>query len=60
MDEEEALAAITVNAACIAGVGDRMGALAPDKDADVVVMDGHPFHWRTRAAHVFINGQEVI
>ena len=60
MDEEEALAAITVNAACIAGVGDRMGALAPGKDADVVVMDGHPFHWKSRAVHVLIDGQEVI
>ncbi len=60
MDEEEALAAITINAACVCGVGDRLGSLAPGKDADIVVMDGHPFHWRTRAAHVFIDGQEVI
>ena len=59
MDEEEALAAITVNAACIAGVGDRMGALAPGKDADIVVMDGHPFDWRSRVVHVFIDGREV-
>ena len=60
MDEEEALAAITINAACICGVGDRLGSLSPGKDADIVVMDGHPFHWRTRAAHVFIDGQEVV
>ena len=60
MDEEEALAAITVNAARILGVGDRLGSLAPGKDADIVVMDGHPFHWRTKAAHVFIDGKEVI
>ena len=59
MDEEEALAAITVNAACIAGVGDRLGSLSPGKDADVVVMDGHPFDWRSRVTHVFIDGQEV-
>ena len=60
MDEEEALAAITVNAARILGVGDRLGSLAPGKDADIVVMDGHPFHWRTKATHVFIDGKEVI
>lgn len=60
MDEEEALAAITINAACICGVGDRLGSLSPGKDADVVVMDGHPFHWRTRVTHVLIDGQEVI
>ena len=59
MDEEEALAAITINAACIAGVGDRLGSLSPGKDADIVVMDGHPFHWRSRAVHVFIDGEEV-
>ena len=59
MDEEEALAAITINAACIAGVGDRLGSLSPGKDADIVVMDGHPFHWRSRAVHVFIDGEDV-
>lgn len=59
MDEEEALAAITINAACIAGVGDRLGSLSPGKDADVVVMDGHPFHWRSRAVRVIIDGQEI-
>lgn len=59
MDEEEALAAITINAACIAGVGDRLGSLSPGKDADIVVMDGHPFHWRSRAVHVIIDGEEV-
>ena len=60
MDEEDALAAITINAACICGVGNRLGSLAPGKDADVVVMDGHPFHWRTRVTHVLIDGQEVV
>ena len=60
MDEEEALAAITINAACICGAGDRLGSLSPGKDADLVVMDGHPFHWRTRVTHVLIDGLEVI
>jgi len=59
LDEEDALAAITVNAANILGVGDKLGSLSPGKDADIVVLDGHPFHWRTRVTHVFINGQEV-
>ena len=60
MDEEDALAAITINAANILGVGDRLGSLAPGKDADIVVTDGHPFHWRTKVTHVFIDGREVI
>ncbi len=60
MDEEEALAAITINAACIAGAGDRLGSLSPGKDADIVVMDGHPFHWRSKAVHVIMDGREII
>lgn len=60
MDEEEALAAITINAACIAGVGDRLGSLTVGKDADIVVMSGHPFHWRSKTTHVLIDGQEVL
>lgn len=59
MDEEEALAAITINAACILGVDDRIGSLSAGKDADIVIMDGHPFHWRSRVTHVFIDGLEV-
>ena len=59
MDEEEALAGITLNAACIAGAGDRLGSLSPGKDADIVVMDGHPFHWRSRAVHVLLDGREL-
>lgn len=60
MDPEEALAAITVNAANILGVGDRLGSLSPGKDADIVVMDGHPFQWDSKVTHVLIDGQEVI
>ncbi|HJH62852.1 MAG TPA: amidohydrolase [Firmicutes bacterium] len=59
MDEEEALAAVTINAACIAGVGDRLGSLTPGKDGDVVVMDGHPLDWRSQVTHVLIDGREV-
>ena len=58
-DEEEALAAVTINAACVAGVGDRLGSLSQGKDADLVVLDGHPFDWRSKVTHVFIDGQEV-
>lgn len=59
MDEEEALAAITINAAIIAGVDDRLGSLTEGKDGDIVVMDGHPLDWRSRVTHVLINGQEL-
>lgn len=59
MDEEEALAAITINAACIAGVDDRLGSLTVGKDGDIVVLSGHPFDFKSRVQHVWIDGQEV-
>ena len=37
MDPEGALACITINAAQLAGIDDRVGSLTPGKDADVVV-----------------------
>ena len=43
MDKMEALKAITINAAEIIGIADRVGSLEPGKDADIVIYDGHPF-----------------
>lgn len=57
MDEDEALRAITINPAEILGVADRVGSLKPGKDADVVVLTGHPFDWRTRVELVLVGGQ---
>ncbi len=57
MGEEEALKAITINAAEIIGVTDRVGSLEVGKDADIVVFSGHPFDYHTVAELVLINGQ---
>jgi imidazolonepropionase-like amidohydrolase len=54
MPEEEALKAITVNAAEIIGVADRVGSLEAGKDADLVVFSGHPFDYRTVAEWVLV------
>lgn len=59
MDEDEALKAITINPAEILGVADRIGSLEPGKDADVIVLNGHPFDWRTKVELVIINGEIV-
>ena len=59
MPEEEALKAITINAAEIIGVQDRVGSLEPGKDADVVIFSGHPFDYRTVAEKVFVDGELV-
>jgi len=59
MDEEEALKAITINPARILGLADRLGSLEAGKDADLVVLNGHPLDWRSKVEQVYINGQEV-
>jgi imidazolonepropionase-like amidohydrolase len=55
---DEALRAVTLTPAEIFGVADTMGSLQPGRQADVVVWDGDPFEFATRAEHVFVRGQE--
>lgn len=57
LNEEAAFRAITINAAKAAGVEDRIGSISVGKDADIVVFTGHPFHYLTKTAAVFINGK---
>lgn len=57
MDEREALKAMTVNAAEIIGVSDRIGTLEPGKDADIIILSGHPLELMTRVEKVIINGK---
>lgn len=59
LEPEEALKAITLNGARLAGVDHRVGSLTPGKDADVVVTSGHPLDWMSRVEHVFIDGMQV-
>lgn len=59
LPEEEALKAITINAAQIMGLSQRVGSLAPGKDADIVIFSGHPFHWRTQVVKTFVDGEIV-
>ena len=56
---DDALAAITINAARIIGVDNRVGSLEPGKDGDVVVFDGDPFEYTTHVCGVVINGTVV-
>lgn len=59
MPEEEAFKAITLNAAEIIGVANRVGSLEVGKDADVVVFSAHPFTYHAVAELVFVNGECV-
>lgn len=60
MDWNAALRAITLTPAELFGVADRVGSLAPGKDADVVVWSGDPLEFATEPEHVFIRGREAI
>jgi imidazolonepropionase-like amidohydrolase len=54
--EEEALKMITLNAAWIIGVEDRVGSIAVGKDADLVIWDGYPLSSYGVPNKVFIDG----
>ncbi len=56
---EEALAAITSDAATILGIADRVGSLQPGRDGDVAVFDGDPFEYTTHCIAVVIDGRIV-
>lgn len=58
-DEGSALRAITIDAARICRVDDRLGSLAPGKDADIVIWDGNPLEIKSKVKTVFINGCPV-
>lgn len=59
MDIDEALKSITINAAEILGVADRLGSLDAGKDADVVVWSDHPFEITGRVECVYMDGALV-
>jgi imidazolonepropionase-like amidohydrolase len=54
---EETLRTVTVDAAKILGVDDRVGSLAPGKDADIALFDGDPFEYTSHVLAVLVSGQ---
>jgi len=58
-DEWHALRAITIDAARICRVDDRLGSISPGKDADIVVWHGNPLEIHSSVKAVFINGRQV-
>jgi imidazolonepropionase-like amidohydrolase len=54
-----ALKAITLHAAEILGVAERIGSLEAGKDADIVIWSGHPFDLMSRVELTMIDGQVV-
>lgn len=56
---EGALHALTLGAAEILGIEDKVGSLEEGKDADIVLYDGDPFEYVTHIEGVIINGEVV-
>jgi imidazolonepropionase-like amidohydrolase len=56
---DDALRAVTLNAAEIFGVADRLGSIEPGKEATLIVTDGDPLDARHGPRYVFIRGQLV-
>ena len=53
---EAALSSITINAAEILEIDDRVGSITVGKDADLALFDGDPFEYTTHCTAVVIDG----
>ncbi|HEX3078534.1 MAG TPA: amidohydrolase [Lachnospiraceae bacterium] len=56
---EEGLKAITINAAKICGVDDRVGSIEVGKDADIAIFTGNPMETFTHTVYTIINGEII-
>lgn len=60
MDYRDALKSITINAAQILGVQDRVGSIEEGKDADFVVFEGDPLEYASRIRAVVCDGEPMV
>lgn len=59
MSRRDALATVTIDAAKILGLDNRIGSLVAGKDADLAMYDGDPFEYVTHCTGTIINGNVV-
>ena len=59
MSRDAAIRALTIDAAEILGVADRVGSLEPGKDANLFIANGDPLEIRTAVTHLIIGGRHV-
>ncbi len=59
LSPEDALKALTLSAAEILGVSDKIGSIAPGKLGNLVICDGDPFELTSNIRYIFVNGQPV-
>jgi len=60
LPELEGFRAVTINAAELIGVGDRVGSIEVGKDADIVIWNNHPLHYMAKPRYVLVNGEIVV
>jgi len=56
---QEALSSVTLGAARILGIANRVGSIEAGKDGDIALFDGDPFEYTSHVIGVIINGQVV-
>jgi imidazolonepropionase-like amidohydrolase len=56
---DAALRSITLSAAELLGVADKLGSIEPGKLATIIVTDGDPLELTTRVTQAFIDGREI-
>lgn len=59
LSPEEGLRAVTINAAKICGVDNRVGSLAPGKDADIAIFSENPMEVFTKTLYTLVDGEIV-
>jgi imidazolonepropionase-like amidohydrolase len=60
LSPEAALRSITLSAAEILGLSDRVGSIQSGKDADLVILSASPWDPASKVLRVFINGTQVF
>jgi imidazolonepropionase-like amidohydrolase len=55
-----ALQALTLDAADILGLSDRLGSITPGKIANLTITDGELFNEKTKVKHVFVDGRWFV
>jgi len=56
LSPRDAMASITIDAARLLGIQDRVGSLEPGKDADVALFDGDPFEYASHCVGTIVSG----
>jgi len=59
LPKDVALQSVTINAAKLLGVADKIGSLEPGKIANVIVTDGDPLEIVTHVKRLFIGGEDI-